>query len=62
LTPDQVKARLIKTASNIFPASSEYPDPETGTRYVSQYDIFTVGAGYLDVAGRVRRSLRPRRA
>ena len=49
LTPDQVKARLMKTASKSFPTSSVAVDPSTGASYISYYDIFTVGAGYLDV-------------
>ncbi len=50
LTPDQVKARLMKTAYKTFPQSSTYTDPSTGITYTDQYDIFTIGAGYLDVA------------
>ncbi len=50
LTPDQVKARLMKTASKAFPTTSTAFDPVTGVPYYSQYDIFTVGAGYLDIA------------
>jgi serine protease AprX len=49
LTPDQVKARLMKTASKGFPSTSTYIDPATGITYTSTYDLFTVGAGYLDV-------------
>ena len=49
LTPDQVKARLMKTAYKAFPSTSTTVDPVTAATYVSQYDIFTVGAGYLDV-------------
>jgi serine protease AprX len=49
LTPDQVKARLMKTAYKVFPTTSTATDPATGLTYTSQYDIFTVGAGYLDV-------------
>ena len=49
LTPDQVKARLMKTAYKSFPSSSTATDPTTGQTYTSYYDIFTVGAGYLDV-------------
>jgi serine protease AprX len=49
LTPDQVKARLMKTAYKVFPSYSTATDPSTGVTYTSQYDIFTVGAGYLDV-------------
>jgi serine protease AprX len=50
MTPDQVKARLMLTAYKTFPASSVATDPTTGQSYVSYYDIFTVGAGYLDIA------------
>ena len=50
LTPDQVKARLMKSASKTFPASSSVYDPGTGVTYTSYYDIFTVGAGYMDLA------------
>ncbi len=49
LTPDQVKARLMKSAYKTFPRSSTATDPVTGKTYTSQYDIFTVGAGYLDI-------------
>ena len=49
MTPDQVKARLMKTAYKVLPQFSSYSDPATGITYTSQYDIFTVGAGYLDV-------------
>ena len=50
MTPDQVKARLMKTASKNFPASSSVYDAASGITYTSQYDIFTVGAGYVDLA------------
>jgi serine protease AprX len=49
LTPDQVKARLMLTATKAFPTVSSYTDPTTGITYKAQYDIFTVGAGYLNV-------------
>ena len=49
LTPDQIKARLMKTAYKTFPASSVATDSATGQTYTSYYDMFTVGAGYLDV-------------
>jgi serine protease AprX len=54
LTPDQVKARLMKTAYKTFPTTSSVVDPTTGITYVDQYDIFTIGAGYLDFQGRSR--------
>ena len=50
LTPDQVKARLMETASKTFPSSSSVYDPTTGITYTDQYDIFTIGAGYVDLA------------
>jgi serine protease AprX len=50
LSPDTVKARLMKTASKNFPLTSIAVDPQTGAVYPSTYDIFTVGAGYLDIA------------
>jgi serine protease AprX len=49
LTPDQVKARLMRSAYKTFPPTSQATDPVTGQVYASQYDIFTVGAGYLDI-------------
>jgi len=49
MTPDQVKSRLMKTAYKTFPISSVAIDPTTGISYTSYYDIFTVGAGYVDV-------------
>lgn len=48
LTPDTIKARLMKTATKTFPLMSTAYDPTTGRSYTSYYDIFTVGAGYLD--------------
>ena len=47
LTPDQVKARLMRTAYKVFPTVSRVED--SGKTYTSHYDIFTVGAGYLDI-------------
>ena len=49
LTPDQVKARIMKTAYKQFPQSSTAVDQVTGQSFTSQYDIFTIGAGYLDI-------------
>ena len=49
LTPDSIKARLMKTASKSFPTVSVTTDATTGLTYTSQYDMFTTGAGYLDV-------------
>lgn len=50
MTPDQVKARLMKTAYKTFPSTSSVYDPSTGITYTDQYDVFTVGAGYVDLA------------
>ena len=41
------------TASKSFPTSSVAVDETTGQTYTSYYDIFTVGAGYLNVAAAV---------
>jgi serine protease AprX len=49
LTPDQVKARLMKTAWKGFGQYSSSVDT-AGTTYANQYDVFTYGAGYLDVS------------
>jgi serine protease AprX len=48
LTPDQVKIVLMQTASKTFPSSSTVTDDQ-GNVYTSYYDMFTVGAGYLDL-------------
>jgi len=39
----------MATAYKAFPASSTATDPVSGLSYVSNYDMFTVGAGYLDL-------------
>lgn len=49
LTPDQVKTRLMKTAYKNLVKFSAATDPATGITYYDQADIFTVGAGYLDL-------------
>ncbi|MBV8897945.1 MAG: S8 family peptidase [Acidobacteriaceae bacterium] len=59
LRPDQVKARLMRTAYKTFPVSSLAVDALTGATYVSYYDLFTVGAGYLDLAAAVNSSYLP---
>jgi len=48
LTPDQVKARLMKTAWKGFNQYTQSND-DHGNLYDNQYDIFTYGAGYLDI-------------
>lgn len=49
LTPDEVKARLMKTATKFAPGFSTATDPVTGVTYTAEYDIFTIGAGYLNI-------------
>jgi serine protease AprX len=39
----------MKTSTKTFPSFSVATDPVVGISYTSQYDIFTIGAGYLDV-------------
>ncbi|MGO8984628.1 MAG: S8 family peptidase [Terriglobales bacterium] len=48
LTPDQVKARLMKTAWKGFGQYTSSHD-HLGNLYNNEYDIFTYGSGYLDV-------------
>lgn len=49
LTPDQVKARLMKTAGRLFPLFSTSFTQWTAQSFFMQNDIFTTGAGYLDI-------------
>jgi serine protease AprX len=56
LTPDQVKARLMKTATKNFPSASFATDPASGVTYASAYDFLTVGAGYLDITAALNNS------
>src|SRR5262249_9164389 len=44
LSPDQVKARLMKTAGKSHPLYST-AQASNGTYFSIQYDIFTIGAG-----------------
>jgi serine protease AprX len=48
LTPDQVKARLMKTAWKGV-GQFTYSHDSLGNLYNNEYDLFTYGAGYLDV-------------
>ncbi|MCI0349621.1 MAG: S8 family peptidase [Acidobacteriales bacterium] len=48
LTPDLIKARMMKTAWKGFATFSAARDA-SGKSYKQQADIFTYGAGYLDV-------------
>ncbi len=50
LTPDQIKLLLMQTASKTFPVSSTVVDQASGQIYTDHYDIFTVGAGYIDLS------------
>jgi serine protease AprX len=48
LTPDQVKARLMKTAWKGV-GQFTYSHDSWGNLYNNEYDLFTYGAGYLDI-------------
>src|SRR6266550_4974130 len=50
LTPDQVKARLMKTATKTLNLFSVGTDAKSLQQFNSQSDIFTIGAGYLNIA------------
>ncbi len=49
ITPDQVKARLMKTASKSFSLYTTAFDLWSLFSFSNQSDIFTIGAGYLDI-------------
>ena len=49
LTPDQIKARLMKTAYKDLIPYSTVTDPSTHAVYNEEADILTVGAGLLDI-------------
>jgi serine protease AprX len=56
LTPDQVKAFVMVNADrNYFPISSTVTDE--GVVYKANYDVFTIGTGYLDIAKTVNAAL-----
>ena len=48
LTPDQVKARLMKTAWKTIGRYTSSHDGR-GNLYNNEYDLFTYGAGYVDI-------------
>ena len=58
LTPDQVKIRLMKTATKTYPAHASATS-SAGTYYSLQDDIFSVGAGYLNAYGAVASNEQP---
>src|SRR5262249_10503224 len=48
ITPDTIKARMMKTAWKGYPTTS-WTVTAAGVGFLSQYDVFTIGAGYLDI-------------
>jgi serine protease AprX len=50
LTPDQVKARLMKSAWKGFSTSTTATDLASGTVYQIEQDVFAVGAGAVDAS------------
>lgn len=56
LTPDEVKALLMANGDrSYFPATSSVTDG--GIVYKANYDVFTIGAGYLDISRTVNAAL-----
>ncbi len=49
LTPDQVKARLMKTAYKVFPNSTVAWVPHLQQNFTDFYDLFSVGSGLLNM-------------
>jgi serine protease AprX len=48
--PDSVKVRLMRTARRGFPANAvRVTDSTTGNVYEVRHDVFSIGAGYLDI-------------
>jgi serine protease AprX len=52
-TPDTIKARIMKTADKKMARGYIFVDPATGVGKYLQHDIFTVGAGYVNVQAAV---------
>ena len=49
LTPDQVKARLMKTTYKALPTSTTAWVPHLSQNFTDFYDLFSVGSGLLDM-------------
>jgi len=50
VTPDTIKARMMKTAWKGYPAhGNSHAHDIKGNDYMAQYDAFTIGSGYLDI-------------
>jgi serine protease AprX len=49
LTPDQVKARLMKTTSRVFPTSTVAWVPHLSQNFTAFYDLLSVGSGLLNM-------------
>ncbi len=59
LTPDQVKARLMRTAKRYFPKTAAIYDSSTNTTFNVKHDIFTIGAGLVDISAAFFSTLKP---
>ena len=58
LTPDQAKAFLMRDADRKYlPQTSVAVEPTTGISYTAHNDLFTIGAGELDIAASVADAL-----
>src|SRR6202043_1321200 len=60
LTPDQVKARLMKTAQKALPSYLKALDRITMASFNLQSDVFAIGAGYLDIQAAISNHDLPR--
>jgi len=50
LAPDTIKARMMREAWKGYPArGNSWAHDIKKNAYMSQYDVFTIGAGYLDI-------------
>ena len=53
LTPDQVKARLMKSTYKVFPTSTTAWVPHLSQNFTAFYDLFSVGSGLLNMQSAV---------
>ena len=54
ISPDEAKAFIMRNGDRKYlPATSIAVDPTSGTSYTAHNDVFTIGAGYLDIAATI---------
>ncbi|MGI4829301.1 MAG: S8 family serine peptidase [Janthinobacterium lividum] len=57
LTPDQIKVLLMASANKtVIPQTNTITDPASGISYIAHNDVFTQGAGYLDLQAAINKT------